>query len=873
MQVFVWCGGFIKPPRLVAIFLGLIFIVIISQNCFAQNKGITFQTVISNPASQKIVLNNSTVNLKILAPNLCVLRDEDFSGVSTSVGYINLTVGGGTVTANDPGFALSQIFSNAQTFTNPIASCTYAPSSSDARILRMTISDNGTPVVLDFSLRSMGYAFVADTVNGKSDTQLVNTSSNITQTHVESVFAHYSNLDKILTIGSSNQILGIDSAGNVPEYKTIVAGSGISISHAVNGITISSTSSGSVQSVTAASTSGNPISVAGSSSNPTVDLPKSSSTLSGYLSSTDWNTFNGKLSSSLADGRILVGNVGNVATSVVVSGDATLNNSGALVLASSGVTAGSYPKVTVDSKGRVTSGATLLAADIPGLDWSKIISGKPTTLAGYGIADGVQNLGNSPSLQSGLDSNKPVAGTLGRIYIASDSLKIYRDNGTSWEVVSSASGSGGTVSSVSGNLPISVASSTTTPVVSIANANTVTTGALTSADWNTFNNKLGSIANSAALANSKIWIGDGSNKAQEFSMSGDVAMTSGGLVTVGKIQNITVDSSAPSSAGQVLRYDGTTKYIAGFLSLADIRSTVIPGNTIFPNSTCTSGQTLTWSVLTDTLTCSNINISNITSGVLPVANGGTGTSSGSITGSSSLTFAAGGANQNVTLTPSGTGYTLLNGNVGIGTSAPAAKLDVSGEVKFGNTSSTCNATNEGQQRYNSTVKVMEFCNGVFWSIPGAPVGTVIAFAGNICPAGTVAANGAAVSRAGTYANLFSIIGITHGYGDNGTTFNLPDYRGRFLRGIDGIAGVDPESATRTAMNLGGVTGNNVGSIQSDSFASHSHSSYVNIAGGLVNASYTYPIINNIGQGTSSGLPTGGTETRPKNAYVNFCIYY
>ena len=54
-------------------------------------------------------------------------------------------------------------------------------------------------------------------------------------------------------------------------------------------------------------------------------------------------------------------------------------------------------------------------------------------------------------------------------------------------------------------------------------------------------------------------------------------------------------------------------------------------------------------------------------------------------------------------------------NVGIGTAAPAAKLDVSGEVKFGNTSSTCDFANEGQQRYNSSSKMMEFCNGVAWT--------------------------------------------------------------------------------------------------------------------------------------------------------------
>ena len=62
--------------------------------------------------------------------------------------------------------------------------------------------------------------------------------------------------------------------------------------------------------------------------------------------------------------------------------------------------------------------------------------------------------------------------------------------------------------------------------------------------------------------------------------------------------------------------------------------------------------------------------------------------------------------------------TALKGNVGVGTTNPSAKLDVAGEVKFGNTSSTCNATNEGQQRYNSASKNMEFCNGTTWTAYG-----------------------------------------------------------------------------------------------------------------------------------------------------------
>ncbi|MFM5317357.1 tail fiber domain-containing protein [Aeromonas veronii] len=67
--------------------------------------------------------------------------------------------------------------------------------------------------------------------------------------------------------------------------------------------------------------------------------------------------------------------------------DGTANAAIALTLANSGVAAGTYTKVTVDAKGRVTSGSAMVAADIPNLDWSKITSGKPTTLAGYGITD------------------------------------------------------------------------------------------------------------------------------------------------------------------------------------------------------------------------------------------------------------------------------------------------------------------------------------------------------------------------------------------------------------------------------------------------------------------------------------------------------
>lgn len=155
-----------------------------------------------------------------------------------------------------------------------------------------------------------------------------------------------------------------------------------------------------------------------------------------------------------------------------------------------------------------------------------------------------------------------------------------------------------------------------------------------------------------------------------------------------------------------------------------------------------------------------------------------------------------------------------------------------------------------------------------------PAGTVTAFAGTSVPTGWLLCDGSAVSRT-TYAALYSAIGLTHGQGDASTTFNVPDYRGRFLRGVDGGAGRDPDTASRTAMATGGNTGNNVGSVQTDQFKSHTHTATVTYTtsandiggGGVVSGSDTAQDVSI----TVSNSSAGGNETRPLNAYVNYII--
>lgn len=162
-----------------------------------------------------------------------------------------------------------------------------------------------------------------------------------------------------------------------------------------------------------------------------------------------------------------------------------------------------------------------------------------------------------------------------------------------------------------------------------------------------------------------------------------------------------------------------------------------------------------------------------------------------------------------------------------------------------------------------------------WLRSVVPAGTVIAFAGATPPTGWLLCNGSAISRT-TYSALFAAIGSAHGSGDGSTTFHLPDYRGRFLRGVDGAAGNDPDKLTRTAANTGGNTANAVGSVQSDVFQAHAHltstsSSYGNIgyANQVARTNGGTQQNVNFDQGIATG--SSSTETRPKNANVNYII--
>ncbi|MDG0817623.1 tail fiber domain-containing protein [Bdellovibrio svalbardensis] len=492
------------------------------------------------------------------------------------------------------------------------------------------------------------------------------------------------------------------------------SGSGIT---SLNGLT------GNTQTF-AIGTSGNSPAFSSATTTHTLNIPMASvaSVTAGLISKTDYDNFNTKLgtastfsgdvsgtSSTMSvdkikgkavsataptDTQFLVYNNGATQYAPVsMSGDATMANTGAVTLKNTG-TAGTYTKVTTDAQGRVTSGTTLVAADIPGLDWAKITSGKPTTLGGYAITDGVQNNGGTPSMQTGTLAARPAFGTAGRLYIASDNNTLYRDTGAAWIAIGDGVGAG-TVTSITAGTGLTGGTITTSGtiglgteltglnglsttgfvkrtgagayttaaasltadvsgVLPIANGGTNSSTALT-------NNQLmysgaGAIKELGAMTDGQIVVGKNASAPQIVTMSGDVTVSNTGVTTVGKVNGTTV-------TGVGLANNNILQNTSG--------SAITANNVLLSNGTATGVTALTSpasGVLTSSGTVPTWSAS------LPATMGGTGQTSfavGDLLYASTTTAMS-------RLPASTSGYVLTSNGVG---SAPSWQAFSAGDFK------------------------------------------------------------------------------------------------------------------------------------------------------------------------------------------------
>lgn len=149
-----------------------------------------------------------------------------------------------------------------------------------------------------------------------------------------------------------------------------------------------------------------------------------------------------------------------------------------------------------------------------------------------------------------------------------------------------------------------------------------------------------------------------------------------------------------------------------------------------------------------------------------------------------------------------------------------------------------------------------------------PPGTSIDFAGSVAPAGFLKENGAAVSRA-TYARLFAVIGTTYGAGNGSTTFNLPDSRGEVFRGLDEGRGVDP------GRGLGSVQLDQVQGMAYQLLWGQGETGVTYSGNNLRKYSIAYAadqVSGPISDGVN-GTPRIGAETRMRNVARLKCIKY
>jgi hypothetical protein len=240
---------------------------------------------------------------------------------------------------------------------------------------------------------------------------------------------------------------------------------------------------------------------------PNISMAAANTSTDGYLTSTDWNTFNNKAPAT-SGVSILYGNgsggFSNVSTGSGVSfvaGVLSATGSGGTItsvtatapIASSG---GFTPNISINAAygdtvnpyaaktanyvlAGPTSGAAavpvfraLVAADIPSLSYVTSVSGtSPVVSSG----------GTTPAI------SMPAATTSVNGYLTSTDWNTFNNKGS------------GTVTSVTGTSPV-VSSGGATPAISMAAATTSVSGYLTSTDWNTFNGKgSGTVTSVAAL--------------------------------------------------------------------------------------------------------------------------------------------------------------------------------------------------------------------------------------------------------------------------------------------------------------------------------------------------------------------------------------
>ena len=463
---------------------------------------------------------SATVTVQILnsARNCLLYEEQQTVNTSSTDGNFTIHVGSATGdgkrTVNDPGRSMGQIFQNIAAIPAnnvPGQTCAggnYTPSAGALRYFRLIVTPSNTHVAdtlsPDLAIDSVPNAIVAQSLQGLERTsvlQVYNSGATVlTQSNLEALFTTpaYGNLQSIL---AGNFIKTDSSGASLPSYASDPAG-------ATNGDIWFDTTTSQIKYQT-----------------------------SGGVQTVGAGGGGGGISS------LTVGS--SMSVNGTVAG--TISSPGTIDLSNTGVSSGTYTKVTVDTKGRVTAGTiSLVEADIPNLTTPGKVSGNTITAGTISGSAGVNTTGNLLT-----------TGTVSGLNVQATNLRVY--NGTNYIQFTAPALAGivnFTLPDNDGN-PGDVLTSNGSGVLSWAAGTMTLAGDVSGPSGATSVDKIKGKAVTAGSVSGQIMIYDGTQWANNV-VSGDATMASTGVISLNKVPVSKGGTNATSfGANRVIASNGS----------------------------------------------------------------------------------------------------------------------------------------------------------------------------------------------------------------------------------------------------------------------------------------------------------------------------